>query len=127
VRHVCDLLYSVYLLTFFAAHRYFIDRDGVLFRFVLDYLRNGKLALPESFRELRCLEREADYFRLSGLSRSVRQLRCGGSEDGETEHEVPAAVEDPSASLGDVIHTLEDLRPPCETTDRPGGPQRNSE
>lgn len=31
--------------------RYFIDRDGVLFRYVLDYLRNEKLLLPDGFTE----------------------------------------------------------------------------
>jgi len=44
---------------------------------VLDYLRNGQLVLPEYFRELRRLEREAEFYRLSGLLGSVRQLRCG--------------------------------------------------
>ena len=79
--------------------RYFVDRDGVLFRFVLDYLRSGQLALPESFRELRRLEREAEYFRLSGLSAAVHRLRCGGgAEDGVGEDGGPAAVEDSSAA-----------------------------
>lgn len=31
--------------------RYFIDRDGVLFRFVIDYIRNRKLLLPDNFKE----------------------------------------------------------------------------
>lgn len=30
--------------------RIFIDRDGVLFRFILDYLRNGSLILPDNFQ-----------------------------------------------------------------------------
>jgi len=63
------------------ALRYFIDRDGALFRYVLDYLRNGRLVLPESFRELRRLEREAEFFQLSGLSRSIHQLRCGTADE----------------------------------------------
>ena len=33
--------------------RVFIDRDGVLFRFILDFLRNGTLILPENFQVLR--------------------------------------------------------------------------
>jgi len=71
--------------------RYFIDRDGALFRFVLDYLRSGSLVLPESFRELRRLEREADFFRLAGLSRSVRQLQCGGV-DVDANHADPGSA-----------------------------------
>ena len=30
--------------------RIFIDRDGVLFRFILDFLRNGTLILPDNFQ-----------------------------------------------------------------------------
>ena len=30
--------------------RVFIDRDGVLFRFILDFLRNGTLILPDNFQ-----------------------------------------------------------------------------
>jgi len=38
--------------------RVFIDRDGVLFRYILDYLRNRKLVLPENFSELSRLRLE---------------------------------------------------------------------
>ena len=47
--------------------KYFIDRDGVLFRYILDYLRNQKLILPENFHERDRLKREAEYFNLSSL------------------------------------------------------------
>lgn len=36
----------------------FIDRDGDLFAYILDYLRTGKLLLPENFRELARLREE---------------------------------------------------------------------
>jgi len=53
--------------------RAFIDRDGVLFRYVLDYLRNdGRLLLPEGFQERRRLLQEAEYFRLDGLVSALR-------------------------------------------------------
>ncbi|XP_076467940.1 BTB/POZ domain-containing protein KCTD12-like [Babylonia areolata] len=45
----------------------FIDRDGVLFRYVLDYLRNQKLVLPENFHERERLKQEAEYFQLPDL------------------------------------------------------------
>lgn len=51
--------------------RFFIDRDGVLFRFVLDYLRNGRLVLPESFAESVRLRQEADFYGLSDLAKSL--------------------------------------------------------
>ena len=48
-------------------HRLFIDRDGVLFRFVLDFLRNKKIVLPEEFQEIDRLKQEAGYFKLPSL------------------------------------------------------------
>ena len=49
--------------------KYFIDRDGVLFRYTLDYLRDGTLMLPHNFHERDRLKREADYFQLGTFSR----------------------------------------------------------
>lgn len=46
---------------------YFIDRDGELFAYVLDYLRTGKLLLPECFRELARLREEVEFYRLEPL------------------------------------------------------------
>ncbi|KAL8582506.1 hypothetical protein ACOMHN_063068 [Nucella lapillus] len=49
----------------------FIDRDGVLFRYILDYLRNLKLVLPENFHERERLKQEAEYFGLPDLMSSL--------------------------------------------------------
>lgn len=51
--------------------RYFLDRDGVLFRYVLDYLRDGTLVLPESFRERERLKREAQSLNLPALAEAA--------------------------------------------------------
>lgn len=51
--------------------KYFIDRDGVLFRYILDYLRNQKLILPENFHEKERLKQEAEYFQLPNLAKSL--------------------------------------------------------
>ena len=53
--------------------RYFIDRDGQLFRFILDYLRNDGLTLPKNFEETDRLLVEADYFRLTGLRKLLHK------------------------------------------------------
>lgn len=40
---------------------YFIDRDGNLFRYILNYLRNQRLIVPERFDEYEQLYEEARY------------------------------------------------------------------
>ncbi|XP_066542809.1 BTB/POZ domain-containing protein KCTD12.1 [Hoplias malabaricus] len=51
--------------------RFFLDRDGFLFRYILDYLRDLQLVLPEYFPEKSRLQREADYFQLRELSKRL--------------------------------------------------------
>ncbi|XP_065901875.1 uncharacterized protein [Dysidea avara] len=49
---------------------FFIDRDGARFRYILDYLRDGKEVMesfPKSHEALLGLLREAKYFQLQGL------------------------------------------------------------
>lgn len=52
-------------------NKLFFDRDGLLFRYVLDYLRNKSLILPENFNEKRRLRREAEYFRLNNMVKAI--------------------------------------------------------
>lgn len=47
--------------------RIFIDRDGFLFRYILDYLRDKQVVLPDHFPERGRLKREAEYFQLPDL------------------------------------------------------------
>lgn len=56
-----------------AKNRYFLDRDGVLFRYVLDFLRDGNVVLPECFREKERLKREAEKLQLHGLVDAICQ------------------------------------------------------
>ena len=46
---------------------FFIDRDGTYFRFILNYLRNGELILPEGATFLKELEAEAKFYQLQGI------------------------------------------------------------
>jgi BTB/POZ domain-containing protein KCTD8/12/16 len=57
-----------------AKGRVFIDRDGVLFRYILDYLRDSAISLPEGFREKERLKKEAEHFRITGLLKSLNQI-----------------------------------------------------
>ena len=46
---------------------FFIDRDGTYFRFILNYLRNGELILPDSATFLKELEAEAKFYQVQGI------------------------------------------------------------
>lgn len=54
-----------------AKGRIFLDRDGVLFRYILDYLRDGAISLPEGFREKDRLRKESELLKLNGLTKSL--------------------------------------------------------
>uniref|UniRef100_A0A8D0QIP6 Potassium channel tetramerisation-type BTB domain-containing protein n=1 Tax=Sus scrofa TaxID=9823 RepID=A0A8D0QIP6_PIG len=56
--------------------RFFLDRDGFLFRYILDYLRDLQLVLPDYFPERSRLQREAEYFELPELGRRRPPWSC---------------------------------------------------
>ncbi|GIX64308.1 BTB/POZ domain-containing protein KCTD12-like [Babesia caballi] len=49
----------------------FIDRDGARFSYILDYLRDGDVALPADPSLCRALLQDARYFRLPGLEITI--------------------------------------------------------
>jgi hypothetical protein len=64
-------------------NKVFIDRDGLLFRYVLDYLRamsnnstssSTLLCLPENFNEKRRLRCEAEFFKLPSMCKLLDEL-----------------------------------------------------
>ncbi|KAM3625680.1 uncharacterized protein V6R79_015999 [Siganus canaliculatus] len=81
--------------------RFFFDRDGFLFRYILDYLRDSELSLPEFFKERRRLQKEADFFQLPELSRrlaAVSKDSSSGEDSGEQEE---AELSSPVTSTSD--------------------------
>ena len=54
-----------------AEGKFVIDRDGILFRYILDYLRSKKLHLPDNFSEIGRLKIEADFYELHDLKRQL--------------------------------------------------------
>ena len=45
---------------------YFIDRDGQMFRHVLNFVRNSRLLLPDDFSDVELLLEEAKYYEIAG-------------------------------------------------------------
>ncbi|XP_078025189.1 BTB/POZ domain-containing protein KCTD1-like isoform X5 [Epinephelus lanceolatus] len=61
---------------------YFIDRDGPMFRYILNFLRTSKLLIPADFKEFSLLYEEASFFQLAPLQAELERWRteqeCGG-------------------------------------------------
>ncbi|XP_054471606.1 BTB/POZ domain-containing protein KCTD12.1 [Anoplopoma fimbria] len=83
--------------------RYFLDRDGFLFRYVLDYLRDLNLVLPDYFPEKSRLQREADFFQLRDLAKQLNPLMSKDNsiseEIGQSDPEEGAQQCGPSVSV----------------------------
>ncbi|XP_052824784.1 BTB/POZ domain-containing protein KCTD21-like [Octopus bimaculoides] len=54
---------------------YFIDRDGFMFRYILNFLRSKKLSLPMDFKEYDLLLTEADFYQIKPLIQDLCKLR----------------------------------------------------
>ncbi|XP_072333260.1 BTB/POZ domain-containing protein KCTD21-like [Scyliorhinus torazame] len=54
---------------------YFIDRDGKMFRYILNFLRTSHLDLPVNFQELDLLNREADFFQIQPLLEALQMVK----------------------------------------------------
>lgn len=59
--------------------RIFIDRDGPLFRHILNFLRDKRLNLPENFTEYAQLRQEADFYRIEPIINQLDSLYCSKS------------------------------------------------
>nr|XP_056719501.1 BTB/POZ domain-containing protein KCTD11 [Euleptes europaea] len=55
---------------------YFIDRDGKAFRHILNFLRFGRLDLPEGYAELSLLRMEADFYQIRPLLEELRRVEA---------------------------------------------------
>ncbi|KAG9491853.1 hypothetical protein GDO78_000383 [Eleutherodactylus coqui] len=53
--------------------QYFVDRDGTLFNYILDYLRTAQLTLPSDFSDYERLQREAEFYQLPSLAEQLGQ------------------------------------------------------
>ena len=53
---------------------FFIDRDGTHFRFILNYLRSGKLTLPEGATVFKEFQAEAEFYQIRGILAELKQI-----------------------------------------------------
>ncbi|CAM4364523.1 potassium channel regulatory protein isoform X2 [Caretta caretta] len=53
--------------------QFFVDRDGTLFNYILDFLRTLQLSLPTDFSDYQRLQREADFYELHSLADLLSQ------------------------------------------------------
>uniref|UniRef100_A0A1A8MAN8 Potassium channel tetramerisation domain containing 12.2 n=2 Tax=Nothobranchius TaxID=28779 RepID=A0A1A8MAN8_9TELE len=75
--------------------RFFFDRDGFLFRYILDYLRDSELSLPEFFKERKRLQKEADFFQLPELSRRLAAVSKDSSSTDDSGEQEEAELTSP--------------------------------
>ncbi|XP_075229711.1 BTB/POZ domain-containing protein twz [Lycorma delicatula] len=54
---------------------YFIDRDGGMFRHILNFMRNSRLLIPDNFADLDLLLEEARYFEIAPMCRQLEQMK----------------------------------------------------
>lgn len=56
---------------------YFIDRDGKMFRHILNFLRTNSLVIPDNFDEIDLLYEEARFYDIPNLMRLVFKILLG--------------------------------------------------
>ncbi|XP_040057234.2 BTB/POZ domain-containing protein KCTD12.1 [Gasterosteus aculeatus] len=90
--------------------RFFLDRDGFLFRYILDYLRDLNLVLPDYFPEKSRLQREADFFQLRDLAKQlsprVSKDNSIGEEIGHSDPEDGAQQSGPSGAAAETLRAV---------------------
>ncbi|NWQ70072.1 KCD12 protein, partial [Neopipo cinnamomea] len=83
--------------------RFFVDRDGFLFRYILDYMRDQQLVLPEHFPERSRLQREAEYFMLPELVKMLAPKLSKQNSLGEDPCQSDPEELSPSADTARVL------------------------
>ncbi|XP_074600805.1 BTB/POZ domain-containing protein kctd15-like [Brevipalpus obovatus] len=78
---------------------YFIDRDGEMFRHILNFLRTSTLPVPGDFSELELLFEEAKFYDIKPLIRLLEEVR---KERGDRNNRSPCAS--PTSNSINCIH-----------------------
>ena len=62
---------------------YFIDRDPVPFRWILNYLRGSKALPPKESVDMVLLKEEAEYFAIENLLSRIQHIMCPSFSKGD--------------------------------------------
>ncbi|XP_061083202.1 putative potassium channel regulatory protein isoform X2 [Conger conger] len=54
----------------------FVDRDGTLFKYILDYIRTDQVSLPPNFSDFDGLKREAEFYEMHALAEFLGRGGC---------------------------------------------------
>lgn len=100
---------NVRLLARDSKGRYFLDRDGFLFRYILDYLRDQQLVLPEHFPERSRLQREAEYFKLPELVKILAPKISKQNSAGDDAFPSDSEDQSPSIEIGRNLTSFDTL------------------
>ena len=65
---------------------YFIDRDGEIFKHVLNFLRSNRITLPEDFTEWDLLLSEADFYQIQPMIDALKSVRIEKLTANEGKH-----------------------------------------
>ncbi|XP_071564571.1 BTB/POZ domain-containing protein Tiwaz isoform X1 [Temnothorax nylanderi] len=78
---------------------YFIDRDGGMFRHILNFMRNSRLLIPDNFADLDLLLEEARYFDIAPMCRQLEQMKKERIKNGSTTMTASSPSPPPSGQL----------------------------
>ena len=85
---------------------YFIDRDGKLFRYILNFMRYGTLALPDHFTELPALLEEARYFELAPLINAIEERLANRKVPATSDYSLLKPIKQSTANTNNDVLSL---------------------
>ncbi|GAU96398.1 hypothetical protein RvY_07850 [Ramazzottius varieornatus] len=94
---------------------YFLDRDGRMFRHVLNYVRHGRLMVPKTFQEWALLYEEAKWFSVPGMVQDIEEHLERKPVEPDEELESPRpAKRSRKVSLSNGRNTFATTAPPAD-------------
>ncbi|XP_051505419.1 BTB/POZ domain-containing protein KCTD12-like [Myxocyprinus asiaticus] len=106
--------------------RFFVDRDGFLFRYILDYMRDQQLVLPDHFPERGRLQREAEFFNLPELVKLLAPKISKQNSLGEEGCQSDPEESSPSTDIARNLASLGAAAVACSSLALGGGDGKRS-